>query len=72
MARATSEYLAAEFKRANDILNRALPLLVTIEPGRTFTTRWSSRTGCDAGLNEAACCARKGSGGRGTIMTCIG
>lgn len=27
MARATSEYLTAEFKRANDVLNRALPLL---------------------------------------------
>lgn len=27
MAQATSEYLTAEFKRANDVLNRALPLL---------------------------------------------
>ena len=27
MARATSEYLTAEFKRANEVLNRALPLL---------------------------------------------
>ncbi|WP_375459856.1 relaxase/mobilization nuclease domain-containing protein [uncultured Enterovirga sp.] len=27
MARARSEYLTAEFKRANDVLNRALPLL---------------------------------------------
>ena len=27
MARATSEYLTAEFRRANDVLNRAIPLL---------------------------------------------
>lgn len=31
MARATSEYLTTEFKRANDVLNRALPLLEGVD-----------------------------------------